>query len=506
MKIFFKLFFLFIFNSSSSLYNTMIYHQSLNIVNFSTKIDYKFNYLINNKKLYIAKNMNKDKFYLYTGLKESLFNIDKPQYLNNVKKRIKQSAGLFNSLKESYWNQILLVSSQDSYNNRVMNFIRILSNENDFKFKQHWNQQLIHDLQTGRLNFTLSSFKLSKQYTHVRQLNIDYSNNIYLWKKGLNFPMPERLNLIRRSARTINWPNYKNMAIIKSLESSTILIPVNSLYSMIFAVPEVDLKKNLIDKLFFSYFDMFIWKKDLLSTPFKQGFFFFHLDDIKEMLAFSKFYYPRASNRYGPLQTYPIKMDLAYKWSRISRPRLHFKFIPSVDEIGNLLYKYKYYPNITFHQHQILSENEFQGVPIYTIKPQLIKYQNKDFLFDYSELLDPLKYKKQIIFTSLDSLYKAWDYFRLNNPKFNLPREPKITVYNLESYIKDCENNFVDSCKDFRVVPSEHTIKLLKNNFNSNSNFIQSIYSYKIIPIIKKVILWSKYTLWASTTRRKPDW
>nr|YP_010337299.1 hypothetical protein MW436_pgp175 [Pulvinaster venetus]UNJ16884.1 hypothetical protein [Pulvinaster venetus] len=496
MKIVIKLFFLFLFNSSSSLYNIIPQAQYSNIKKFSFNIIFRSSLycrLLTDGEIYLSKGYA---HYSFKELKTLFSEEQRYKYFQKLSERLKQSHNWLSNLVECYWKQYIIISLLNKNEQHILIAIRKFENSNDYRFRRIWQKQFIHDLSIGKVDFQM--------------LNLNSSQGIpmiYLWKKGINFPRPERFNLLYRNLRTIDWPNNKHKLIMKNLNFSSILVPINSFYRIVFSIPDIESKKNFVDNLFFSYFDAFIWKKDSLITPFKQGFFFFNSQDAKEILHSSQSAYFRSFKRYGPLQIFPLKLGVAYKWNRISKPRVHFHFIPDVKEIGDLLFKYRHYKNIKIHKSQVINKNNFKGVPIYIIQPEIIQHNNQQIVFNYSSYLKPLDQNQQILFTSLHSAYQAWSYFKSNHSSFNLSDKPNILVYNLESYIHDCEKKITEECQNFRVIPNQDIINILEKDSDINKKYsIKYFYSYKFLPTIKKMTLWSKYIFWSFTTRQKPDW
>nr|YP_009369819.1 conserved hypothetical plastid protein [Boldia erythrosiphon]ARO90507.1 conserved hypothetical plastid protein [Boldia erythrosiphon] len=514
MKIVTHLFIFVLFSPVHFLLNSVLQEKyNIEKINFSIVAFLSANHQLKYLEPMIYSN-NEDIIYSSQVLAELPNNI-KASYLQRLTEQLKHHNKWPNNFITSYWNQILLVSLPNSSKNLMQLKINLNSDRiNQTKkakeisevltFTQNWHRQILKDLSTGRLNLDMLIDQNS-----IINLSNSHDNHInYLWHKGLNFPLPKRLNFLKRNKRTVGWPNDIHKSIIKNLNFSAVLIPVNSFNEMIFCLPDIQLRQNFIDKLFFAYFDSFIWRQDSISTPLQQGFFFFHPEDAKEFILKSEELYPRSSERYGPLQLFPLRLSTAYEWIRSSRPRLQFRLIPDVKEIGNLLFKYRYYKNITFHPSQTITKNEFQGVPIYMIQPLLIEYNKKKILLRYSIVSDQYKSNidRQFLFTSLHTAYDAWRSYRSQYLHCDLPNKPNILVYNLESYIRDCEKNFFDYCKDFTVIQNNDLVNIIKTNSSINHNRIESFYLYDIMPVLKKLTLWSKYCFWAFTTRKKPDW
>nr|YP_010337026.1 hypothetical protein MW574_pgp056 [Madagascaria erythrocladioides]UNJ16611.1 hypothetical protein [Madagascaria erythrocladioides] len=413
----------------------------------------------------------------------------------------------FERFLQEYWQDIIVV---DKHPTSLPNLKLI--QPRIFEIPDQDVKKLAHDLLTGKLifseNFKVSFFQQSFQESD--EYKLPESNNylhLYDWKKNLNFPKPQRLNFFKKDRRTSNWANSNHRTILRNLKSTPIFVPVNGFHHPILSVPVAEYAMNALDRFYFFYFDWFIWQKDIMSFPIKKGFFFLNPTDANEFIQTSLYKSPRASKRYSPLQVFPMNLGLAYKWNRTSPPRLQFRFVPDVKEVGNLIFKYQYYKNIKIHPSQIITKNKFKGVPIYSIKT--IKCRKKDNSIvnvSYTNLLDKSQEKSKILFTSLKSVNEAWGKFKKQYSELPLPNKPLVEVYNLEGYLRDCEINLSDECKNFRIVPSQESYKFAQQFAAQNNKSAVYFGKYKILPTFKRVKLWSQYFFWALTTAKRPEW
>nr|ASK39590.1 hypothetical protein Rhodc_045 [Rhodochaete parvula] len=432
---------------------------------------------------------------------------DRTQYLFYLKHFLRKYNTKFEKFIRTYWQDLLVISKYENLesNSRVFTSSIYEISNNDLK-------SLAHDLLTGRL--ALNTSLNSRFFEDIQSLRdsskgkkIYFVNNFYSWKKNLNFSGPEKLNFLKKNSRTSTWPNLNHKIIMKNLKFTPIFIPANGFNHPVLSVPSAEYTMNTIDKLYFLYFDWFMWKKDILSFPIKKGFVFFNPVDANEFVTTVTDQSPRSSKRYAPLRIFPTNLSLAYKWNRTSSPRLQYRFVPDIKELGDLILKYQYYKNINFHSSQLISLNKFKGVPIYYIEPIKLKIGNQQVILEYAGNLDPIREKCKILFTSLDNVNKVWEKFRDKYSHLSLPAKPKIMVYNLEDYLRDCENYLSDECKNFRVVPSEQTYhKINQFELPNQQSGMHFNYKYKILPTLSRIKLWSKYLLWSLTTAQRPDW
>nr|YP_010337219.1 hypothetical protein MW575_pgp056 [Pseudoerythrocladia kornmannii]UNJ16804.1 hypothetical protein [Pseudoerythrocladia kornmannii] len=374
-------------------------------------------------------------------------------------------------------------------------------------------KSLGHDMLTGRLllghKLVPSFFSRSNKYRNLfrplQQKNTDLG--FHPWRKNFNVPTPKRLNFLKKNRRTPNWLTTNHKAIVKSLKSTPVFIPVNGFQQPILGVPFSEYYMNAFDRIHFFVFEWFLWKNDELSLPVTKGFVFFNPQDSSEFLSVAQQSSPRSSARYAPLQLFAINLGLAYKWSRTSAPRVQFRFVPDIKEVGDLVSHHQYNKNIKCHTSQIINRKKFKGVPIYSIEPVVSKINNKQVSIEYAGDLHPIEKKRKMLFTSLDTVYKVWENFREQYSEFQLPKQPNILVYNLEDYIQDCESILSKECQDFRIVPNEQSYLFARKlNHEDKKTFIHFNYKYKLLPSVRKLKLWSKYVFWSLTTTERPDW
>nr|QUE29245.1 hypothetical protein [Erythrotrichia welwitschii] len=410
------------------------------------------------------------------------------------------------------WEDQLIISAGNDPISDVFNLDTIPMSRREIFPEQF--KGISHDLHTGRLLFGSSLTSSSFEDLALYQSRFPDMNNIQLlgksyqrYKKSVNSPLVKRWNFFKKNRRTPNWSNANHKLILKNLKFTPTFLPTNTFYHPILSIPSGDYLMNTLDKIYYFLSDWFVWELDALSSPIKKGFVFFNPEDAREYLNSVREQSPRITNRYSPLQVFPVNLGLAYKWNRTSSPRLQFRFIPDVKEIGDLVYKYQYNKNIDIHPSQVITKSEFKGVPIYIIKPIVDQSKAKKKEIDLSYTITSGETEKYMIFTSLDSLYKTWEKFCAQSPQLRLPRKPSVQVYNLEDYLIDCEALLTKQCKNFRIVPNVESHNFIVEEKTYKNDSALSYYcNYKLIPAAKRLSLWSKYFFWSLTTSRRPDW
>lgn len=375
-------------------------------------------------------------------------------------------------------------------------------------------KRVSHNLSTGRLSFgsslTAHSILHAKSQppslfktSFFRLIGEDYSQ----YRKSINVPLFDRWRLLKNNNRTPNWLNANHKFILKNLQFTPGFIPINTFYHPILSIPPGDYLMNALDKIYYLVFDWFVWELDILSSPIKKGFVFFNPQDASEYIASVKKQSPRIAERYSPLRVFPINLGLAYKWNRTASPRVQFRFIPDVKEVGDLVNRYQYHKNVTIHPSQVITKDEFKGVPIYMIEPVTIQDEGKKVKVDLSYKRTAPNKQNVMVFTSLNSLYKTWEKFSIKHSRLRLPKQPIVQVYNLEDYLLDCETLLTSQCKNFRIVPSTDSYDFMaKKGHQNKKSIISHYYNYKLMPMAKKLNLWYRYCFWSVTSSRRPDW
>ena len=141
--------------------------------------------------------------------------------------------------------------------------------------------------------------------------------------------------------------------------------------------------------------------------------------------------------------------------NRTAPPRTEFRLFPDLEEVANLLTKKTYRRNLIFDKKQNHGRFHFQGQPIYIIEPVTSNIRNSsktevvNYYYQLPKSKNTIKY--QAIFFNKDIALQAWQAFCQANPKYKLPSQPVLRVYNLEDFLKDQEQQKPD---DFLLMPT----------------------------------------------------
>ena len=97
----------------------------------------------------------------------------------------------------------------------------------------------------------------------------------------------------------------------------------------------------------------------------------------------------------------------------------------------------------------------------------------------------------------------AWQKFRESVKLYDLPIQPKITVYNIESFIKDLEKKDEKINQSYFIVPAQESYNFVKTQAKNrlSMNTLDKI-SKKLIPLQIMV----KRIVWSLTSRQPTNW
>jgi len=461
-------------------------HTSISVVAFNYKVNRKHvNHLISYS------------YQTASTKRESIHDIHGDPKNLAVKKLV--SRNFITYLFNKYWQETIFLSTFNISSNNYINQLTsdsLNTSKNQYKkFLLSFNKALIN----GRIEFSDFTFDVNNNVSSVK----------YVWKKGFNLAYPKNFSLFRYGKkRNTGFPDKVQLSLMKKLKYSgfPIFTIVNRFHQIVMAEPSDILLKNnnFLDTIFQWYYNNFIWTKDI--KPIYEGLLFINPEDASEYMRYIKYKYPNSS-RQNFLNLFISRLDFYYKLVRIAPPKVQFRLIPDLQEVGELIYKYRYKKNIIFHNKQMYGKDYFQGQPIYLIQPVSVKNKQTKKIdsisYSYGLYSNNLKYKYETIFMNYDTALIAWKKFREELSDYNLPYVPQIIVYNLEDFLHTCEqNNQIDN-KNFLFIPSQETYNFIKHKRNKKSPFIISqILSSKILHIK----LFTQRMFWSLTSRQPMYW
>lgn len=394
------------------------------------------------------------------------------------------SRNLMTKLINKYWQETIFLSQpnilSDMYSSQLQSDGLAVYKNRYKKFIFHFSKALI----SGRIETTLDQSK---------EINNSQTEIKYIWKKGFNFSPPRNFVKLKKQ---LNCLTSSQLAVVKKLHQNKLPIftMINNFNQIIVTEPSDELisQQGLVDQIYQFYYNSIVRKTD--NRLIHEALFFVNPEDIVEYQASIKNAYIYKSNCVN-FNIFATGLDFYYKLVKLSPLKVQFHLIPDLQELGNLIYKYQYKRNITFHSNQKYGKNFFQGQPVYILKSVSSKnkktQQKKVINYNYS-LNNNKNY--EVVFLNYEVALLAWRKFVMQNSGYRLPSVPNILVYNLEDFLKFYEQREENDKKNLLFVPSKQSYKLIKNNvFNKSQQHIPQKFSKKFLrfQIIAKRIFWS---------------
>nr|QJF58452.1 hypothetical protein [Corallina officinalis]QJF58651.1 hypothetical protein [Corallina officinalis]QJF58850.1 hypothetical protein [Corallina officinalis] len=343
----------------------------------------------------------------------------------------------------------------------------------------------------GNYKHLLSQFSKSLSNNSIRSSlfeydNVTYSNNMrYIWYKSLNFNrirFLDKLFEVDKTKQKLN--NLKNK--LKNhigFNSMPLYTVSNNLGQMIISEQAEQLNNGHL--LF-----------NTNTNSLYEGWFFVNIDDAKEyMNHIEKHYGLNSTNK--ALKIFTSNLETFYTISSIYNNKVLVRLVPDLNEIGNLLSRYRYYRNIKFHQAQNYGKKHFQGQPVYMINND----DNSDSYY-YEIFVNKKRKLYRTLFTNYESAINTWNKLNINSSKSLIPSKPQLVVYNLEHFLKD---QAYDSGQndEFLLVPSKSSYQYAKTN---QVKKIHGIMNSDMIASLSFFKLWTKRILWSLTSEQPVNW
>ena len=335
-------------------------------------------------------------------------------------------------------------------------------------FKHQKKQRLLLSkfskaLFSGSIQCSLTSFLSTPKKSFF---SINYS-----WSKVLQLQILKAQNLF------INSNYVKTVQELLDHRINTKYLPVftisNHLGQMIIAEPS---------KSF--YGAQYRQESDHVVNKMYQGFFFINYEDAEEYLYYIQNKY-NLSNK--DLKIFVCDFNTFYRIKGSFSKEISFRLIPDLNEISELIKKYRYSKNLLFYNKQKQGRRVFQGQPLYFIK--------------YSDgyLRHTLSNKEYtLLFTNYNEALGVSSLLQNNSSPPSL-QKPQIIAYNLEKFISD-QLNKPDNYRDsFLIIPSKASYIFTKKYHLYRSD---QLIRNKCIESLSYANLWIKRILWSLTSRR----
>lgn len=372
----------------------------------------------------------------------------------------------------NFWKQTIFLSVSDKSSDKYNIQLTSLGNYQHKNVKRYLVSKFSKSLFKGSVKSSLidissihSSVLSNVQYTWFKGMNIKHWNllNSLFYKQSENYSKSVRDYL----SRNVSFNHFPLFTISNNLGQMVISEPPE----------ELNIKKSIVDYISFKSNNKYTY----------EGWFFTNFEDAWEYMQYINEYYGLKHNQ---LKIFTCNFSAFYAIVRKFDGQVNFRLVPDLKEISELLKKYKYYKNISFHHKQKYGKTYFQGQPLY-----LFCMTGKNN-YNY---ISRSKQKYNLVFTNYKTALKVWSQVNNKMSSSDFVKMPNVFVYNLECFIKD-QVNCIDNLNDsFLLVPSQSSYqfakeKQLKKNTKIIYETMQSYLSY--------LQLWSKRVVWSLTSRQ----
>nr|QCI03985.1 hypothetical protein [Antithamnionella ternifolia] len=330
----------------------------------------------------------------------------------------------------------------------------------------------------------------------------------YIWRKGLNFSWPQKnsylLSIFKQMRVSYRKPKFYTQNF--SANQLPLFTVVNNLKQIVLSESsnEILINKNFIDYIYNIYAKYFL--NSFPANVKYQGLFFINVKDAQEYRNYIESKYLDSSKSKN-VHLFVNRLNLYYKLVNSTFKYIDFRLVPDLTEVGNFVSKYQHYKYVKIHKNQKHSNNSFQGQPIYFIEPilainkstkkvELVKYL-------YSSLRKDQKIEYTAVFMNYKTAVLAWQKFRQQMLNYDLPMKPKLTVYNLESFIEQSETDTSLKLDNTLFVPAFESYIHLKNAaiLHTKSNILKRMVNH-----YSSIKVFSQRMLWSLTSRQPLNW
>nr|YP_009297165.1 hypothetical protein Psor_033 [Porphyridium sordidum]AOM66508.1 hypothetical protein Psor_033 [Porphyridium sordidum] len=401
------------------------------------------------------------------------------------------------SLLEKYYQEKIIILRKQDSKDKLQNKIRGLSGKKRLqlqvsKEKKKWTKRLERAIINNKVNFFFNNDNKSNHVTGV-------------WNKFLNIPVTTDSNVKQNLTA---FPTSKQNKLMEELKDSPIFVVENIFNEIIAGESKNDFYKNFIEKLEGKYYNLFFWQtEDEFKEPYRMGFAFTNPNDALELKEYLEEQFPYSSYEMQ-LSVKIMSLSELYKLSRTARYMNQIRIIPDINDLGNLLLKFRKKNYIRFHKKQVYGKDFFQGQPLYKLMPvktnvKAINKNSGNIALTYTPQHD-IAFLNDITyyFTNLKDAEEAWSNFYVRYSKVGIPKKPIIEVYNLESLLSDYENNIAETPDKICIVPSKEAKPFIESAYNLEQNKKFSLEDYTILSRSKIGI---NRFLWGLTHRTAPD-
>nr|YP_009244493.1 hypothetical protein Gchil_079 [Agarophyton chilense]AMK96735.1 hypothetical protein Gchil_079 [Agarophyton chilense]ASP44630.1 hypothetical protein [Agarophyton chilense]UAD84336.1 hypothetical protein [Agarophyton chilense] len=437
--------------------------------------------------------------HINTHLHSLLFSSRRDTHFSTINKSLVDRP-FIGKLINKYWQERIFLSvptiSSEKYVNQLKLEGIVIYKKEQKKFLLDFSKALI----SGRIQISLNSNILGSNSSSYISC---------IWKKGFNFSIPvefilsffnpNNFLLDKQKATFLNQLKYQPLPLFMVTNNLNQIVLADS-------TENIASNSNLLDKIHKWYYNKCLFNDKKQAIYY--GLFFVHPMDALEYTKHIKSHY-KFSKEKNEFRLFSSHLSTYYKLTRAKLRNIQFRIIPDLQEISRLLYQYRYYSNLSFHRNQKYSKNSFQGQPLYIIEPVLAynKTNNRKKLliysYNYKSNLDHNIIQSEPVFTNYTTLLKAWQEFKQKHTNYRISNQPKVTIYNLEDFIKDNEYQYKVEEKNILFIPSPASYKFIKyyQSINKN-NTVKQKFSNKFLSL--KIL--SQRIFWSLTSRQPMNW
>lgn len=386
-------------------------------------------------------------------------------------------SNVWSNIINSFWQQTLFLSLSNDLSNKYiaqLNSLNIMRNKANYKDLIYKFGKIFNNQDLSNTSFKSFQIQNTNKLQYIQ----------YVWLKSFSII---QFNLFKANEVKYYFNNFlkifdKNVSF-NHLPLYTIS---NNLGQMI--ISEIPKRPNMKNHMF---------EPKLINTDnsnIYESWFFINFEDAQEYMQYITKYY-NFSGKQNPLKIFPCNLKTFYKLSAKYSNKILLRLVPDLNQVGKLLYKYRYSNNIFFHKKQKYGSDYFQGQPIYMIVDKTKKNVNQDLYYNMNSGTTKCNYS--LIFTNYNTALKIWKKMKAKLGNNKIYNKPKLVVYNLESFLKDQINTTPGNSYKLLLVPSENSYSyvkkehLIKKHNKAYDNFT-NLYSF--------FQLWTKRIFWSLTS------
>nr|YP_009243894.1 hypothetical protein Sdur_083 [Sporolithon durum]AMK96136.1 hypothetical protein Sdur_083 [Sporolithon durum] len=413
--------------------------------------------------------------YILPRLETVTENIEDFSNMSLIKKNFIQN------IIDKIWQQTIFLSRPTNLSDKYIAQLESINLVAHKKQQKKLLYQFSKDLLRGRIEVHSSK----NLFTNQSSSFLLTPSIKYIWRKGINLRPPLILSLFKQN---INYIDNKKFLSNLQFNQFPVFTIVNKWEQLIISEPpgELIVNKSILGKLYRWY--IVNLTNGYHFKPVYQAWFFINYEDAHEYYNYIKKTY-LISESQNELRIFPCNLEVFYQMSRTSSNLVQFRLIPNLNEVGNLVNKYKKYKNISFDKKQIYGKDYFQGQPIY-----IIDYGRSNQSYHYIVYKDSKQITYTPIFTTYKSAVEFWEkYIHQNSPR-ELGKKLQLTVYNLENFLRDQSHKTAELQQSFLIIPSKssyQTIKLQKNHKDGNLISMKKLINFSYIKLFMHRIICS---------------